>query len=105
MALLSARTWSARYGADPSIVGRVVRVNTIPTTIVGVMGEVALINEGNTGLWLPFVPGERGTDRGWGRLVAHLHVEEVTGLHHDVMNGPHVVRVANAIDRALRRLG
>ena len=69
VALLSARTWRARFGADPSIVGRVVRVNTIPTTIVGVMGEVPLINEGNTGLWLPFVPEERWMDRGRRRLA------------------------------------
>ncbi|MBA2259181.1 MAG: ABC transporter permease, partial [Acidobacteria bacterium] len=71
VALLSARTWRARYGADPSIVGRVVRVNTIPTTIVGVMGDVALIHEGNTGLWLPLVPEERWMDRGRRRLAVY----------------------------------
>ena len=49
VALLSARTWKARYGSDPDIVGRVVRVNAVPTTIVGVMADVPLINEGNTG--------------------------------------------------------
>jgi putative ABC transport system permease protein len=35
--LLSHETWQNRFGADPSIVGRVVRANARPTTIIGVM--------------------------------------------------------------------
>ena len=53
VALLSERAWRARYGSDPGIVGRSVRVNATPTTIVGVMATAPLIQEGNTGLWLP----------------------------------------------------
>ena len=71
VALLSARTWTARYGSDPAIVGRSVRVNTIPTTIVGVMADAPLISEGNTGLWLPFVPEEPWKDRGRRRLSVY----------------------------------
>jgi putative ABC transport system permease protein len=72
--LLSARTWKARYGSDPNIVGRVVRVNAMPTTIVGVMADAPLINEGNTGLWLPFQPDERWKDRGRRRLSVYARL-------------------------------
>src|SRR5205085_3884947 len=34
--MLSEGVWQSRYGRDPSIVGRVVRINDIPTTVVGV---------------------------------------------------------------------
>lgn len=37
MAVISDRLWRARYGADPSIVGRQLRFNSAPTTIAGVM--------------------------------------------------------------------
>lgn len=35
--LLSDALWKSRYGADPAIVGRSVRVNAHPATVVGVM--------------------------------------------------------------------
>ncbi len=39
VAILTARIWRTRYGADPSIVGRVIRVNGTPTAVIGVMRE------------------------------------------------------------------
>src|SRR5580704_1342176 len=39
VALISHTVWQNRYGGDPSIVGRTVRVNDAPATIVGVMPE------------------------------------------------------------------
>jgi putative ABC transport system permease protein len=35
--ILGGRLWTTRYNADPSIVGRRVRVNGVPSTVVGVM--------------------------------------------------------------------
>lgn len=35
--VIAHTVWKARYGSDPNIVGRVIRVNDIPSTIVGVM--------------------------------------------------------------------
>jgi putative ABC transport system permease protein len=35
--LLSNTLWKSRYGGDPGIVGRQIRVNTRPTTVVGIM--------------------------------------------------------------------
>ena len=37
--MLGARIWKNRYGADASIVGRLIRINDVPTTVVGVMPE------------------------------------------------------------------
>ncbi len=52
VAVLGYTVWSTRYGRDPSIVGRVVRVNGVPTTIVGVMPENFRFPN-NTDLWQP----------------------------------------------------
>jgi len=35
--LLSHTLWQSRYGGDPGILGRQIRVNTRPTTVVGIM--------------------------------------------------------------------
>ena len=37
VALLSSKYWQSRFGGDPAIVGRTVRVNSVPVTIVGVL--------------------------------------------------------------------
>ena len=37
--LISHGVWMSRYAADPSVIGKVVRVNTFPATIVGVMPQ------------------------------------------------------------------
>ena len=43
--IIGNRVWRDRYGADPDVVGRVVRVDGEPATVVGVMPE---------GVWFPF---------------------------------------------------
>lgn len=60
-AILSDGLWRRRFGADPSILGRDVRVNGIGHTIVGVMPPTALLPghlAGSSELWLP--ADERG---------------------------------------------
>ena len=39
VALISGGIWRTRYASDPAIIGKAVRVNTIPATIVGVMPD------------------------------------------------------------------
>jgi predicted permease len=39
VAIIAHTVWQTRYGGDPAVIGRVVRVNDVPTTIVGVMPE------------------------------------------------------------------
>jgi predicted permease len=36
VALVSARFWRSRFGGDPAIVGKVIRINEVPVTILGV---------------------------------------------------------------------
>jgi len=47
--------WKNRYGADPAVLGRVLRVNGEPATIVGVMPE-GMMFPTEAALWMPFVP-------------------------------------------------
>lgn len=35
--LLSDSVWRTRFGADPSVLGRTIRINTQPTTVIGVL--------------------------------------------------------------------
>ncbi|HSW28213.1 MAG TPA: ABC transporter permease [Longimicrobiales bacterium] len=44
--------WQARFGGDPSIIGRVVRVGSTPRTVVGVMPEGFLFPT-HEGVWVP----------------------------------------------------
>ena len=39
VAIIGYRTWTQRYGSDSSVVGRTVRLNGEPATIIGVMPE------------------------------------------------------------------
>jgi predicted permease len=36
-AVISARYWRSRFGSDPATVGKVIRINNVPVTIVGVL--------------------------------------------------------------------
>jgi putative ABC transport system permease protein len=37
--ILGSRIWTTRYGGDPATIGRSVRVNGVPATVIGVMPE------------------------------------------------------------------
>jgi predicted permease len=39
VAILAHHVWTARYQQDPAIVGRAIRINGVPTTVVGIMPE------------------------------------------------------------------
>src|SRR3954467_10905084 len=36
-AVISARYWRSRFGSDPAVVGKLIRINNLPVTIVGVL--------------------------------------------------------------------
>ena len=50
--LIGHGLWVSRYGSDPSIVGRTVRINDVPTSIVGVLPE-GFKFPFNADLWMP----------------------------------------------------
>jgi putative ABC transport system permease protein len=53
--ILSNALWQVRYGKDPSILGKLVRINGQPTTVIGVMREGMRFPEAAM-LWIPFLP-------------------------------------------------
>jgi predicted permease len=53
--ILAYSLWQSRYGADPSMLGKTLRINGEPATIVGIMPEgmkFPLYSD----LWFPFIP-------------------------------------------------
>lgn len=51
VAMLSHRVWQSRFGGDSSLVGRDIRVNGVPMTVVGILHPAVLLL--GTDLWLP----------------------------------------------------
>lgn len=73
--VLSHRLWVRRFGADPSIVGRVIRLNGVPLTVVGVMKPDFQYPAQEVELWVPLtVPAEEYLQRTAGsyRVIARL---------------------------------
>ena len=70
---LTYHVWLDRYGKDPSILGKTIRVNDVPSTVIGVMPPGKRFPE-DTDLWTPLIPDaqlERRDNRGvvlFGRL-------------------------------------
>ena len=55
--ILGHGIFKTRYGSDPAVLGRVLRVNGEAATIIGVMPEGVMFPT-NSALWMPFVPNE-----------------------------------------------
>lgn len=69
--MLSYRVWQNRYGKDPSILGKTVRVDEVPRTIIGVMPPKMQF-PGDTELWTPLahdLPGAAAGNSMFGRLA------------------------------------
>ncbi|MFL5580800.1 MAG: ABC transporter permease [Gemmatimonadaceae bacterium] len=66
VAVLSHEAWATRFGSDPTIVGRAVRFNGLPFTIVGVTGPNVQTPSGSPDVWLPlpYYPNAGGLERG-----------------------------------------
>lgn len=61
VALLSHRLWSRRFGADPGIVGRSIRLSDLPYTVVGVMPASFDYLATSEEIWVPiaFTPARK----------------------------------------------
>ena len=55
MVIIGYDLWKNRYNSDPGVLGRTLRVNGQPSTIVGVMPARMKFPE-NSELWVPLVP-------------------------------------------------
>jgi predicted permease len=92
--LLGHHVWQQRYGGDRSILGRTIRVNAVPTRIVGVMPPKKRFPE-DTDLWTPLVP------------TAHLERRDVRGLmiYGRLHDGVKLRQARAELDTLLRQLG
>lgn len=68
--LLTHRLWRERFGADPSIIGRDIRMDAIPYTVVGVL-EPGSWDRAPANIWIPiaFTPAEIANRHVGGPLI------------------------------------
>ncbi len=60
--IIGYEIWKNRFDRDPAAVGRLLRINGRPATIVGVMPERMKFPD-NSELWMPFVPADAQLER------------------------------------------
>lgn len=61
--VISDAFWTTRLGGDPDVVGRVVRLDDEPYTVVGVMPEGVAFPSSRNQIWLPL--GAEAREQGW----------------------------------------
>lgn len=78
--IIGYEIWKNRFDLDPGAIGRVLRVNGQPSTIIGVMPErMKFPDNAGSELWLPFVPTDAQLARDrrllnvFGRLAANVN--------------------------------
>jgi putative ABC transport system permease protein len=90
VAILRYSFWERRYGKDQAILGRLVQINGVATTVIGVMPRGFSFPQ-NQDLWVPLIPTaevrKRDNHNNWfvfGRLAAGVTLEaaraEMTGI-------------------------
>jgi predicted permease len=83
VAILSYKVWEDRYGKDLSVIGRAVRIDEEPTTIIGVM-PARLGFPRDTEVWKPLIPNtdlEKRENRSltiFGHLAPHASLKSAT---------------------------
>jgi putative ABC transport system permease protein len=82
VAILTYGLWERRYGKDPTLIGRTIRINGAPTTVIGVMPR-GFIFPFNQDLWMSMVPtanSEKPESRDlivFGRMAGGVTVKQV----------------------------
>ena len=90
--ILGYGLWQDRYGADPAILGRTIRVNEVPTRIVGVMPQ-GMKFPATADIWVPLVPDAAGRRRSaqilglFGRLRPAVSRQEAQAEFSSLMAG------------------
>lgn len=69
--LISHRLWQRRFGGDPNIINRKIRLDSVDTTVVGVMPDGFKLFGGNVDFWSPLLI-LRAQLQGSGRFLAVL---------------------------------
>ncbi len=68
VAIIAYSTWTDRYNRDPNVVGKLIRVNGVPTTIVGVMPEGFAFPNSDK-IWVPLQTDPLASKRGEGQII------------------------------------
>jgi putative ABC transport system permease protein len=68
VAIISDAIWRSDFGGDPKIIGRVIRVDARPTTIIGVMPPGFEFPRDQ--IWIPIFSVSPYTERPWGAINA-----------------------------------
>lgn len=68
VAILSYSLWENRYGKAFSIVGETIRINEVPTVVIGIMAP-GMQFPGSSQLWMPVVPAGDWERREYRRLT------------------------------------
>jgi putative ABC transport system permease protein len=77
--MLTYGLWQRRYGKDRSLVGRIIHVNGMPTTVIGIMPPEISFPFDND-LWLPLIPTADSEKRDNRQLVAFGRLADGTTL-------------------------
>jgi putative ABC transport system permease protein len=75
--ILHHRLWHQRFGGDTSVVGRTIRVDDRPHTIVGVMPPEFLFPVATRDYWIPLREDETLRDVGFDRRTRYLNFIDV----------------------------
>ena len=89
--LISHRLWQRRFGGDPAVVNRTVRLNGDPVTIVGVMPDGFSFVFRDIEVWSPLgLTAESRTPRGrWMLVLGHLRPGATVGEAQTEMDAIH----------------
>jgi putative ABC transport system permease protein len=80
--VLSHMLWAAKFGSDPTLVGRALTLDGEPYTVIGVMPAGSIFDRGFNQIWRPlaFKPNERTRNFHWlgaiGRLKSGVTFEQ-----------------------------
>ena len=73
VAVLGYELWKGRFGGDPGVLGRIVRLNRTAYTVVGVApAEIGSIQNSTFDLWLPALTAAAGREEGQYDLVGRM---------------------------------
>ncbi len=73
VAILGYRIWQDQYGKNPAVLGQSIRINSVPTTIIGVMRS-GLVFPIDTEIWTVLHPGANAEKRAERNYSAFGHL-------------------------------
>ncbi len=71
VALIGYSLWENRYGKDTTVIGRTIRINAVPTVVIGVMPR-GITFPGDADLWIPLVHTGEDPRRPYVTVFGHL---------------------------------